>query len=221
MHNRLRILLPLLLLAAGPCLAGQLFQVVIDTSTVATQTGAIYFQFNPGLDPNDLTRVTFPDFSIIPTPPGALLPPILPWTLATVVDGHVEGTLDDQSLTMYNDASLNDYLHFLTFGNQISFLAQFHVPDAVNWTSGSTLSFGLTTDDGLTPILTSDPNGFIGQIGYDGSGAFTTTPLSSGVTMDEVPEPASLPLAGTGLAGLAWLLSKVRMRRRTKGPAAG
>ena len=134
---------------------------------------------------------------------------------ALVTDGNVTGSLDAPPLVIVNDPGLNDYLHYLTFGYGITFRATFNLPDNLSGhTSGSTFSFGLTAEDGLTPLLTSDPNGFIGQIGYDETGAFTTTVLSgAGSITNVIPEPTSLTLVGLGLAAGFALFVRLRFRQ--------
>lgn len=55
----------------------------------------------------------------------------------------------------------------MTFGSNVFFIVDFLLPSALTGDSGSAFSFGLTASDGLSPVLTLDASGFIGQISYD------------------------------------------------------
>jgi hypothetical protein len=206
-----------LILMAAPGLADIVasYDVLIDTSSVAASHGAIYMQFNPGPD-SDPASVSITGFQI--GAPGVLSstsfnPVIFPSSPFT--DGDVTGSLDSPPLVILNTDGLNDYLHFLTFGSWISFHAAFDLPVPLVGTSGSIFSFGLTAEDGLSPLLTDDPGGFIGQIEYDYNGVFTTALLSDAGEVAPVPEPASLTLVGIELAaGAAYIALQLKRRSR-------
>ncbi len=189
-------------LASVPCFCAPIFTVVIDTSSVPGQTGGLYMQFQPGLNA-DLASMAITGFTI--TPPGALssLPP-------PEFTPGVTGGLDALPLEIPNTLGLNYYLHFLSFGDRIRFVVSFNVPAPLTGDSGSTFSFGLTAADGITPILTTDPLGFAGEISYDAFGVFTATPLSNVVSI--VPEPGTLSMAWLAVGVL--LLAKRRLCRR-------
>jgi hypothetical protein len=200
-------LLSVMIVMAQQCFGDFVYNISIDTSSVNGNDGGIYFQFSPGLNA-DLASVSITSFGI--EVPGALK------GSAPVTDGGVTGALNNLPLTIDNSTGLNDYLHLVSFANSISFQARFNLPATLTGDAGSEFDFGLTTSDGASPILTLDPNGFIGSISYDKHGAFTATPLSSVGTIapvSSVPEPASAPLLICLLAALGLMLR----RRQTTG----
>jgi hypothetical protein len=174
---------------ASAAWAGPVYNVTVNTSALSGNDGAIYFQFNPGLN-SDLASVRIDPFSI--DPPGVL-------TGAPLTDGGVTGSLTALPLVIDNSGGLNDYLHFLTFGSTISFHVAFNLPAALVGDAGSAFVFALTGADGITPLLTQDPSGNLGEIDYDVNGAFTANSLAAAARISSaVPEPA--------LAGPVFLL---------------
>jgi hypothetical protein len=206
MHKLVLILLSLVV--AGRAQAGVVtfYDVTIDTSSVSTLTGAVYFQFSPGLNAGP-AAATISSFLI--GAPGLLLsnPPVL-------TDGDVTGTLDALPLVIGNTSGLNDYLNFLIFGDSISFSVGISHPDSLTGDAGSAFLFGLTSDDGLSPILTQDPSGMLGQIAFDQNGLFTADSLSDSATISPsaVPEPSTLPLLSAifGMLALRVIVRRVR-----------
>lgn len=199
-----------LLIASSACLA-DVYDITINTSSQAPgSTGAIYLQFAGGLnaDPASISITSF----MIGAPGGLTSSSPNPAALPPGSDGGVTGSLDSLPLTIDNSTALNDYLHYFTYGPDLSFQVTFHMPVVLVGQSGSTFSFGLTSDDGLTPVLTQDPSGYIGQISYDLSGAFTTDTLGNDsvetIASAPVPEPASFLMLAAVL-GVCW-----RMRRK-------
>jgi hypothetical protein len=191
----------LLILVPVLACAGPVYAVDIDTSLYFGTTGAIYLQFNPGLN-SDTATASIPQFDI---PSGALLSNPSP-----LFSPGVLGQLDALPLVIPNSGGNNDYLHYLTYGNSVHFLVELDFPLALIGDSGSMFSFGLTSDDGLSPILTQDPSGFLGQIGYDITGAISVIPLSEAATITSaVPEPSGLALCA---AGLVFALRRHRSR---------
>src|SRR5207253_6841385 len=110
--------------------------------------------------------------------PGSLLS-----VPAVLTDGDVTGALDSLPLVIGNTFGLNDYLNFLQFGDTIDFTVSISHPVTLTGDAGSAFLFGLTSDDGLSRILTQDPSGMLGQIAIDQTGAFTVDQLSDFATI--------------------------------------
>jgi len=168
------------------------FDVSIDTSSVAGDAGGIYLSFSPGYD-SDPASVAISGFS-----PAAGLAGASCFTSGPCfTDGGVTGSLDTNDLVFTNYVSaLNDYGETLTFGSELSFVATFDLPNTLTGESGSELDIGLTEPDLVTPVLTSDPSGYIASISYDQNGVFSTSTTSDAATVTELvastPEPRML-----------------------------
>jgi hypothetical protein len=210
-HKLVLILLSLVVSGSAKANVVSLYDVTINTSSQATLTGAIYFQFSSGLN-SDPATATISSFLI--GAPGLLLsnPPLL-------TDGEVTSTLNALPLVIGNgvltNSALNDYLHFLTYGDSISFSVSISHPNSLTGDAGSAFLFGLTSDDGFSPILTQDPSGMLGQIAFDQNGKFTVDQLSDSATITSpsaVPEPSTLPLllAIIGVLALCSIVRRVR-----------
>lgn len=161
--------------------AGAIYNVVIDTSALTTgSTGYLYLQFNPGLSAGPASAaVTL--FNI--AAPGSFT------GLPTITDGDVTGNLST-SLVLNNTGALNDSLNAVVFSTMMSFRVTVTTPPGIA-TAGSLFGFGLLSNDQITPLLTSDPDGFLGTISFDGTNAFTTKTTSSAASISStIPEPS-------------------------------
>ena len=160
--------------------AGAIYHVVIDTSGLTTgSTGYFYLQFNPGLSAGPASAaVTLFNMA----PPGSFT------GLPAITDGGVSGNLST-SLVLSNSGALNDSLNALVFSTGISFNVTITTPSGTA-PAGSLFGFGLLANDQITPLLTNDPDGFLGTISFDGTNAFTTnaTAAVAGIS-STVPEP--------------------------------
>ena len=199
--------------SAVPAWAGPLtYSVTIETSAINGTSGNLDLQFNPGAMPGtQLATAAVEGFSSDGTLVGA-----------AVLTGDVTGALP-ATLSFDNQTAFNDAFQAMVFGTGIQFELVLSgpavtAPDGVS-TSGSTFGVGLWDSAGSNPLLTSDPDGFVGivNINLDGSGTPTTFLTDTGgppvVTLTPeggpvVPEPGNILLFGTGLAGLIGLVRR-------------
>ena len=188
--------------------AGAVYQVTVNTvAPVATTTGFLDFQFNPGMASSQMATAVLSNFS------GGTI------NGAPSIAGNVSGTLPT-TVTMINSTGLQELFQSFTFGNSFTFLLSLSGPalDTPNGTStaGSTFGLGLY-DAAQNPILTNQgaTTGFAGQVQINLNGSTTPTgfPNGRGPTVVSfvqvvVPEPGAMGLVGLGLAAL------MMMRRR-------
>ena len=211
MANIFRCVLLQLVIAAVAA-AGPVYVIEIDTHQWVGATGAIYFQFSPGIEPTIPASVAITDF----VPLGNLISGTPPGGYPAGGTGF-SGALDTPPLTLGNTFANNDYLQYLTWGLGVSFRAEFTLgtpPEPP--ISGSTFLVGIYGSDGLLPLFGSD--GYVAGVDFNEQGRF-----SSYVFQDEsgnaiatfvIPEPQSVVLMAAGLLGLAALARRRRPSTR-------
>ncbi len=132
--------------------------------------------------------------------------------------GDVSGGPLPSTLTFDNGGAFNDYFEGFTFGSMLTFDITLFGPalSTPNGTasSGSAFGFSLFSDPaGTIAALTTDPTGLAFRIDIQLNGTTTATNLSPATTLAAVPEPGTLLLTTTALAGV--FASRRRYRSRS------
>lgn len=199
--------------------ADLIFNVSVDTSSLNGQSGFLDFQFNPGDSSALSATATVTDFQ---TTGGVLAQPDL---LTGDAAGSLPGTLILNNSTVYNDA-----FQGFTCGNGFAFTLTLSGPaiDTPSGTVGSAFALSLYAADGITSLLTTDPNGSVATIFLNANATASaetfpqsptdSTPAATVTVANAVPEPSTLTLALI----LASLQSGVLlMRSARRGLSAG
>jgi hypothetical protein len=199
-----RLLLACLLAAASLAAAPVTTAFLVNTSSLASTTGFLEFQFLPtstGADP--ATAVI--DFW---STDAALAPSADPSS-----SGYTGGPLP-ASVTITNALAFNNYLHAVTaFGNFIRFQVTINVP-VVSPASADSTTFGFFLwNDALDTALLNptSPDGSLVSITVNNLGEVLAPQLGS-PDVTQVPEPATMALAGAGLLVVA--ISRLKRRVR-------
>jgi hypothetical protein len=188
-------LLRLCVLGPGSAHADLVFNVSVDTSPISTQGGFLDFQFNPG---DSSAEAATASVTLFQTVGGILSQP-------ASLTGDAAGSLPG-ALTLNNGTSFNDAFQGFTFGDSFSFTLTLSGPaiDSPGGTTGSAFALTLYAADGVTPLLTTDPNGSVATIDLNANGtasvytfaqsATDNTPAATVTPASAVPEPSTLVL---------------------------
>jgi hypothetical protein len=163
-----------------------------NTSSINGTVGSLDFQFNPGALVTQDATLTISNFT-----GGSFVGP------ASTTSPSVTGGPLPTAVTIANSGGFNDYFQGFQFGNALSFTLDFgggavNAPDGMS-TSTSIFAFSTFSDAaGITPVLTSDPNGIAMTATVNLDRSVTESVLSSQVQVS--PEPSSFSLLGGAFA---------------------
>lgn len=207
MHKSYLLTLSLLLCAAGAAQADTVYQVSVNTGSLAGTTGSLDFQFNFGNGETQAASVTISNFA------GGINGG------ATSV-GQVTGGQLPTPVTIgsgYPSSGFNDYFETYTYGTSLKFSLDFSGPAVTapnGVSSGNTeFFFSMFTDqNGTVPAPGTDVNGVAGTAVINPNGSITTTNISPNLSVS--PEPNSMWL--TLAAGLTLAVAAFSRRRVTR-----
>ena len=193
--------------------ADLVYNVIVDTSSLSMQSGFLDFQFNPG---DSTTEAATASVTLFQTVGGMLSQP-------ASLTGDAAGSLPG-ALTLDNGSAFNDVFQGFTFGESFSFKLTLSGPaiDSPGGTTGSAFALSLYAADGITPLLTTDPNGSVATIDLNANGTTSVytfpqsltdnTPAATVTSASAVPEPSTLVLILIAVAS-ADLINLCRIRR--------
>jgi len=188
----------------GSAWAGSVtYEVSVNTSTLSGQGGNLDFQFNPGGSSALAATATITTFQTV----GGIL------SQPAILTGDATGSLPG-TLTLINDTPYNDAFQGFTYGSSFSFGLTLSglALNSPGGMFGSSFAVSLYDAAGVTPLLTTDPNGSVLTVNLDVSGTtsavtFTqsptnSTPVAIAIPAGAVPEPRSFVLLSLGVLGL-------------------
>ena len=192
------------------------YHVNVDTSSLSGQAGNLDFQFNPGDATAESATATVTNFQSV----GGIL------ASSNTLSGDASGLLPG-TLTLVNDTPFNDVFQGFTFGSSLGYDLTLTgmALDNPGGTFGSSFAFSLFDAAGVTPLLTTDPNGSVLTVNVNTNGTtsvetFPQSPTNSAPAASAIPaasatpEPSSMVLLLSALpAGFA-VLRRVVIRGR-------
>lgn len=191
------LIIAVIMFAASSAFASLSYEVTVNTSSLAGDTGYLYLQYE-GINAVASTA-TVSNF-VTDGSLGAQ-------DTVDVVNGSaVTGTLPG-SVALANTNSVNDYNHAITFGNSLSFLVSFASTPGTPAGGASTFSLGLFSDAlGTNPLLNTNGGNYAGTVvlvNLNNDGTTSASSLDITTTATPTPIPAAAWLLGSGLMGLA------------------
>jgi hypothetical protein len=202
----------ILLITAASGGAANLYQVDIDTSSVAGQEGNISLQLGILGNPDPLT-VTISNFTVVGGTLGGVVEKCFGF-LPCPIDGELPA---DATLSFENTESFVEYFQSITWGTALRFHVSFFGLAITNPTPGadpSTFEILLLDDSGVTALLSTDPFGRLSSWRIDDQGISLENLSENGVAdISQVPEPSTIGLLLLGAALLGLRSRAVRARR--------
>jgi hypothetical protein len=192
------LVIAVIMFAASSAFASLIYDVNVNTSSLAGDTAYLYLQYDT-INKAVASTATVTSFNTN----GVLGAQ----DTVDVVDGSaVTGTLPD-NVVFANTNTINDYNQAITLGNSLNFLVTFvSTPSSANPTADSTFSLGIFADAlGNTPLLNvNDPNvpGTVAEINLYNNGNTSAQSLDASTEVNPVPEPGTMMLFVAGLMGL-------------------
>ncbi len=184
------------------------FVVNVNTASITGTNGFINLQLNPGGPSAELATATVFGFAQV----GGNL------ALTSTNIGSAAGTLPG-AVTLTNTTPLNDLFQGDLFGSSLGFSVTLDGPalDPPSGNTGSVFSVSLLGASGMTPLLTTNMDGFLLQILVNPSGSTSVVNFgTSFVTVTQagapIPEPTTMLLLSSGLAGAAGFVCRRRRR---------
>jgi len=185
--------LAVFLCAANLVDADAIYQVAVNTSSIAGVQGSIEFQFAAGIGETQDATVKLLNFT------GGTLG--IPTYIGEVTGGPLPAALTIGNGIQTNNV-FNDLFETFTYGKLLTFTLDVGGPavTAPNGlsTGNSLLVFLMYSDKaGNVPVLTNDPNGVAALVRVNPNGSVGRAALSPEVSF--VPEPGSVWLIGGAL----------------------
>jgi len=204
MYNRqvfsISVALTLLLLGTfGPgasCAGPITYQVSVNTAALSGQSGNLDFRSA------ESATAAVTNFQTIG---GILSQPATP-------TGDATGSLPS-TLTLDNGTAFNDVFQGFTYGNSLGFLLTLsgQAIDSPGGTFGTSFALSLYDAAGITPLLTTDPNGSVLTVNLNANGTTlaqtfpqsATNHTPAAIVTASVPEPSSIILCVCAILSLS------------------